>query len=100
MAELRRKRCPFYGFHWPEKTRALHESGGNECALDFQHNGACAMETEGKPPDYDACPLVRPLRKLLESVAHQVTFYPSEIPAGLSLAEWTRQVTNRRRTAT
>ncbi len=97
---LSRERCPFYGFHWPEKTRALHDTGADECALDFQHNGPCAMEQEGKQPDYEVCPRVRPIRVLLESAAHHVTIYPGEIPAGVSMAEWTRRVTARRRTAT
>ena len=96
---LSRKRCPFYGFHWPEKTRALHDSGGNECALDFQANGPCTMETNGKEPEYDSCPLIRPIRALLESAGRHVTFYPAEIPDGISMAEWTRRATARTRGA-
>jgi hypothetical protein len=99
-APTNRPRCPFYGFHWPEKSRSLRDTGCNECALDFERNGPCIMEAEGKEPDFDGCPVPGPIRPLLESSRRTIQIYPAEIaPEGISLEEWTRKVMARARRA-
>jgi hypothetical protein len=99
-ASTNRPRCPFYGFHWPEKSRALTDSGGNECALDFELNSPCMMEAQGRSPDLDVCPVPVPIRPLLEAAKRDVTFYPAEFgPEGVRLEDWTRHVMVRSRRA-
>jgi hypothetical protein len=95
---VRRARCPFYGFHWPEKTYSLTDSGGNECGLDFEGCGPCAMEAKGLAPDFDICPVVTRVRPLLEAGKKKIIFHPAEIaPSGVSMDEWTRQAMARKR---
>jgi hypothetical protein len=96
----RRPRCPFYGFHWPENSHALSDSGGAECALDFEKNGPCSMEAQGREPDYDCCPVVERLRNVLEACQKNITFYPAEaLGEGVSMDEWKKRVMVRKRTA-
>lgn len=96
----KRPRCPFYGFHWPEKSHALSDTGANECALDFERNGTCAMEAQGKAPDYDVCPVPGPIRPLLDAAGGRVILYPAELkPVGIHMEAWTRRVMARARTA-
>ena len=100
-AQGNRPRCPFYGFHWPEKSRCLSDTGGNECALDFEQNGPCVMEVQGKDPDLDACLVPAPIRPLLEASKKAIILYPLEnAPEGVSLDEWTRKVMVHKRHAT
>jgi len=95
-----RPRCPFYGFHWPEKSRSLRDTGANECALDFDGNGPCSMEAQGRAPDFDLCPLVAAIRPLLEAAKSNVVLFPAELgPEGVRLEAWTRQVMQRTRKA-
>jgi hypothetical protein len=95
-----RPRCPFYGFHWPEKSHTLTDSGGAECGLDFERCGPCSMEERGQTPDYEACPVAERLRPILEACKKNVTFCPAETaPAGLSMEEWKKRVMVRKRSA-
>ena len=99
-APTHRPRCPFYGFRWPEKCRSLGDTGGNECALDFEQNGPCIMEAEGKHPDFDACQVPGAIRPLLEASGKTIVFYPAELgPDGIALEEWARKVMVRTRKA-
>jgi hypothetical protein len=99
-APSNRPRCPFYGFHWPEKSHRLTDSGGNECALDFEKGGPCMMEAQGKEPDLDTCPVPSPIRPLLESSKKTILFFPAELePEGISLDEWRRNVMVQKRRA-
>jgi hypothetical protein len=96
----RRPRCPFYGFHWPENSHSVYDSGHPECGLDFEQNRNCMMEANGLAPDYDACTEPDRLRSILESCRKDITFYPSELLGrGLSFEDWKRQVMVRKRTA-
>jgi hypothetical protein len=96
-ASTNRPKCPFYGFHWPEKSRSLSDSGGNECALDFERSGPCVMEAEGKQPDFDACTVPGSIRPLLEAAGKTIVFYPAELgPEGIRLEDWVREVMVRR----
>jgi hypothetical protein len=99
-APTNRPRCPFYGFHWPEKSRCLSDAGGSECALDFERNGTCVMEAEGKAPDLDMCPVPVPIRPLLEASKKTIVLYPAELgPEGIPLEDWTRRVMIQKRRA-
>jgi len=99
-APTNRPRCPFYGFHWPENTRSLTDSGDNQCGLDFERHGGCIMEAEGRAPDYETCRVPAPIRPLLEASKKIVVLYPAECrPEGVRLDEWTQQVMARARRA-
>jgi hypothetical protein len=99
-APTNRPRCPFYGFRWPERSRSLSDTGDNECALDFERNGPCIMEAQGKEPDLDACPVPVPIRPLLDASRKTIIIHPAEFaPEGVSLEDWTRQVMVRVRPA-
>lgn len=55
------KSCRFYGksnliF---QRMRALHSTGGNQCALIFDAHSPCRMEIEGETPDEEVCPLAQ-----------------------------------------
>jgi hypothetical protein len=96
----KRPRCPFYGFHWPENSHVLNDSGGSECGLDTEACGPCAMEAKGQEPDYEFCPVADRLRPLLESCQKNVVFCPAETaPETVSMEEWKKRVMVRRRTA-
>ena len=97
----RRPRCPFYGFHWPANSRVLKDSGGDECGLDFENAGPCAMAAKGQTPDYDVCPVADRVRPLLEGGRWNIIFQPAELPpTGISFDEWKRRVMTRARGAT
>jgi len=99
-ASPNRPRCPFYGFHWPEKSHCLSDTGGNECALDFDRNQPCIMEAQGKAPDLDACPVPVRIRPLLEASKKTIILYPTELgPEGIALENWTRNVMIHKRRA-
>ena len=95
-----RPRCPFYGFHWPENSRSLQDTESKECGLDFDKNGPCSMEAQGRAPDYDCCPVAERLRNVLEACKKNVIFYPAEaLRQGVSMEEWKKQVMVRKRSA-
>jgi hypothetical protein len=79
--------CAFYGFRWPERSPTLQFVGGNECGLDFDHNGPCVMEVANRPVEYCDCPVVRDRRILLEMAKGRVFLYSPGSPP-LSLADW------------
>ena len=66
--------CPFYGFHWPERSPTLEYVGGNECGLDLDQHGPCKMGKEGRLPDYYSCPLVDAARHRLHSAKRLIYF--------------------------
>jgi hypothetical protein len=95
-----RPRCPFYGFHWPENSHALNDTKGAECGLDFEKNRPCLMEEQGRPPDYDCCPVVERLRTVLEACKKNIKFHPAEGPEqGVPMDEWKKRVMLKRRSA-
>ncbi len=67
----------------------LRAVGGNECGLDFEHNQPCALEAQGRPVDYYACPRVTNLRSLLESAQHIIRFETKDGQTRF-LSEWGR----------
>lgn len=70
--------CPFYGHHLASGWRfVLLDSQGNQCALEPGHV-PCAMEIEGKTPDWKECPLVGKIRF---STRKNTTGPPSDILA-------------------
>jgi len=82
-------RCPFYGYRWPDLSPVLHHVGGNNCGLDLDHHGTCAMESERRDVNYFACPLVVGMRHLLHPVERRIRF---ERDGGAeSLVEWERK---------
>lgn len=82
------KRCPFYGFRWPERQTRLYQVGGNECGLDIHENGPCQMEVTGREVNFHICELAAGLRVYLDWAEKRIGFYPG----GLALDEWTNQV--------
>lgn len=67
-------RCPFYGFRWPEKSSELTPVGGNECGLDMESNGPCAMEAAGRHVNYFACPVAIERKTLLDAAERLISF--------------------------
>ena len=82
--------CPFYGSRWPDHTPALWHAGGNECGLDIDTNGPCAMEADGRNVNYFSCPLVQAHRQFFEIAGHLIKF-ETEDGTDLSLAAWERR---------
>jgi hypothetical protein len=78
---------PVLGYHWPDLTPVLRHVGGNECGLDLEHHGPCAMELERRDVNYFACPLVVGMRHRLNPVEPLIRFERG----GGSLAEWQRK---------
>jgi hypothetical protein len=79
--------CPFYGHRWPERSPLLRAVGGNECGLDFDRHGPCAMEQADRNIDYFACPVALDRQSLLSAARYVISFEKS---AGLKqcLGEW------------
>jgi len=86
------KRCPFYGFRWPERKSDLFEVGGSECGLDIDRNGACRMELEGSAVDFRRCEVAAAATLYLELGSGRIGFYPSGANRSVPLPEWTRRV--------
>ena len=80
-------RCPFYGHRWPERSPLLRVVGGNECGLDFDRHGPCAMEAAQRNVDYFACPVALDRECLLSAARHLIRF---ENPSGQPqiLGDW------------
>lgn len=58
------------------------------------------MESQGKAPDYEVCPVVQHIRPLLDAAKRSVVFRPAELgPDDIRMEDWTRQVMSRSRTA-
>lgn len=83
------KRCPFYGFRWPDRKSALIQVGGAECGLDFEGRGACKMEAAGWNVDFYRCEVAQAAQVVLGVAGHLVQFYPSEASSGIGLEAWT-----------
>jgi hypothetical protein len=84
-----RPRCPFYGFHWPAPGSNLIDVGNNECGLDFDAHGPCAMETEGRLVDFGECPKSTASKNLLSTGAPYIRFYPAELsPTPITFDAW------------
>ena len=90
------RRCPFYGFHWPDRGANLWWSGGAECGLDLDRHGPCRMEREHGEVDYCRCPLRVTSQNLLDAGKHHIRFYAPELPPdGLPLEIWSEVARNR-----
>jgi hypothetical protein len=89
-------KCPFYGFHWPERGTSLLWSGAAECGLDLEHHGMCRMEREHTEVDFHQCPVRLNSQNLLEAGKHHIRFYSAELPPeGLPFAIWSDIVLSR-----
>ena len=79
--------CPFYGQRWPERSPLLHVVGGNECGLDFDGHGPCAMELAQRGVNYFACPVALDRESMLSAARHVIRF---ENPFGqpVILRDW------------
>jgi hypothetical protein len=86
------KRCPFYGFRWPERQAKLVHVGGNECGLDVETNGACKMEAAAQQVDFWHCEVAHAARVYLEAGSDRIRFYPPGAPNGIGLELWTDEV--------
>jgi len=86
------RRCPFYGFRWPERTAHLIEAGGNECGLDLDIHGSCTMESAGAAPDFDRCQTAATLQWFLFLASRRLRFFPSGSTAGLAWKDWNHHV--------
>lgn len=82
--------CPFYGCRWPENSSVLLVIGGDECGLDVDGHGRCAMEQFWDFPDYYRCPVVALLRPLLNAGRKHIAFRSARSPT-ITLAEWEEQ---------
>ncbi|MCL5742837.1 MAG: hypothetical protein M1541_02750 [Acidobacteria bacterium] len=92
----RRAACPFYGFHWPEQSDHLVETGGSECGLDLDHHGPCRMEADGLQVDFGRCPLAERYSTLLNAARKYISFKPSEFsPQEFDLERWSDYVKKR-----
>lgn len=86
------KRCPFYGFRWPDRQSRLVHIGGAECGLDIDRNGPCKMESTGREVDFRSCEIASAARVYLDCGADRIRFYPPGAPEGIALDAWTDRV--------
>jgi hypothetical protein len=86
------KRCPFYGFRWPDRQSKLVQIGGNECGLDIEGNGPCKMEAEGREVNFCLCEVADAARMYLELGGHRIRFCSADSSEEIALEEWTDQV--------
>jgi hypothetical protein len=91
--------CPFYGFHWPDKTSDLFQVESNECGLDVQCHGPCQMEESGRTVSFDYCEVPLHWKPLLESFSNEILFHIRDAPKPVSLAAWRRQTVPLRKSA-
>lgn len=82
------KRCPFYGFRWPERSANLVQVGGSECGLDLEGNGSCKMEALGFETNFHRCEIAAGLRVFLLLAAHRTRFFPDGDTQGIPFEEW------------
>lgn len=84
-----RPRCPFFGFHWPEKGSNLVDTGTNECGLDLECHGPCKMQGGNGQIDFYRCDLPVRARNFLAAGRHYIRFYPAELPGtGIEYEPW------------
>ena len=86
------KRCPFYGFRWPDRQSKLVYIGGNECGLDLDRNGPCKMEATGQEVNFCLCDVAQAARTYLEVGADRIHFRPGGDGEEVGLEAWTDQV--------
>lgn len=92
----RRVACPFYGFHWPEKSDRLVDTSGSECGLDFDHHEPCRMEADGLQADFGRCPLGDRFSTLLNTARKYIYFKPAEFsPREFDFEHWSDYVKKR-----
>ena len=88
-APTTRRRCPFYGFHWPAQGSNLIERESSECGLDLDRHGPCQMEMEQMPVDFDRCSLRLEWKNLIEAGKRYIRFHGAGLPRdGVSLEKW------------
>ncbi len=85
--------CPFYGFHWPDRSPLLHYVGGKECGLDIDHNCSCCMEAHSLTVDYFVCFLVREQWGMIQAAKHLIAF-DNGLGRPQLLEEWEQQRTH------
>src|SRR5215471_7142279 len=81
-------RCPFYGFRWPDKTSDLHQDGGNECGLDVECNGPCAMEMDGRTVNYDYCEVPVRWKPMFEAFRDRILFHLAGKSSPICYRQW------------
>jgi hypothetical protein len=80
---------------WPDRKTDLAETGGSECALDFEHRGLCRMEREGRDINFDCCPVALHSLTFIEAEAERLRFWLANGGGPLGFAEWRSQVMQR-----
>ena len=84
-----RPRCPFYGFHWPERGSHLMQTGTAECGLDLFEHGPCKMEGRQESVDFERCVLRSERRNLIEAGKRCIRFHGPDLPSdGVLLERW------------
>jgi len=73
----------------------LARVGGHECGLDFEKNGACQMDVDGREVNYFCCPRVLSVKCGLEVAAHKIWFR-NYAGVATSLANWIDNPRSRR----
>ena len=93
-----RYHCPFYGFHFASGLGVMMDQKVNECALQPRRHPSCRMETAGKVPNWDTCPISGDVDMGL-FLSMSITTFPDEFdPAGASswkgmpFDQWVRYV--------
>ena len=84
-----RKKCPFYGFRWPDRQLTLIHVGGNECGLDIDENGSCKMETAGQEVNFCECEVAANAQAFLKAGADRIRFSAPGGTEKIGLEEWT-----------
>ena len=88
--EIKRKSCPFYGFH-PIMGRFL-DSEGNQCPLIKGSYSPCQMEIGGLETNWDKCEFnTLQMRNSIQE-NKDVMVYPRETLEGLSFENWMKHV--------
>src|SRR5574340_106783 len=89
-----RPRCPFFGFHWPERSSDLIDTGTNECGLDLDCHGPCKMAAAHGKVDFFLCDLPARTRYLLEVASRYISFHPAELSrTGVDFEAWRKFTT-------
>lgn len=86
------KRCPFYGFRWPDRQSKLIHVGGGECGLDIERNGPCKLEAAGREVNFWQCEVAAAAQVYLNAGADRIRFFPPGTEEAIGLEEWTERV--------
>ena len=92
---MKRGKCPFYGFRWPERRSELVDVGGHECGLDFDEQGACRIAAEGGEIDFQHCKTAARAKPFLSVIANRVRFVRLPSPDGMPFSAWSDLVMRR-----